>query len=117
MVNVAALAAFGDGATVDKEALAGRGLINAKGGPVKLLGDGEAPKNLKVSLQAASASARQKIEAAGVRDAQQVLADGLSDEIIEWRSLEVFESLASSPNTKVIVTNGETPMLVAPDGN
>ena len=54
-----------DGATVDKDALAGRGLINAKGGPVKLLGDGEAPKNLKVSLQAASASARQKIEAAG----------------------------------------------------
>ncbi len=65
VVNVAALAAFGDGATVDAEALAGRGLINAKGGPVKLLGDGEAPKNLKVSLHAASASARQKIESAG----------------------------------------------------
>ncbi len=57
---------------------------------------------------------RKKIEAAGVRDAQKVLADGLSDEIIEWRSLEVFEQLASSPSTKVIVTDGQTPMLLSP---
>ena len=37
IVNLEALAAFGDGATVDAAALALRGLIRAKGGDVKLL--------------------------------------------------------------------------------
>ena len=55
---------------------------------------------------------RKKIEAEGVRDAQKVLADGLSEEIIEWRSLEVFERLASSPNAKLIITDGDTPVLI-----
>lgn len=67
VVNLAALAAFEEGATIDLEALVGRGLARAKGGPVKLLGNGDAPKNLTVKVQAASASARQKVEAAGGR--------------------------------------------------
>ena len=64
-LNVGALEAFGEGATVDVEALVARGLIHRKGGPVKLLGDGDAPKNLTIKIHAASASARQKVEAAG----------------------------------------------------
>ncbi|MEM9457332.1 MAG: prohibitin family protein [Myxococcota bacterium] len=60
---------------------------------------------------------RKKIEAEGVRDAQKVVADGLSDEIIQWRSLEVFERLASSPNAKVIVTDGSTPVLIEGGAN
>jgi len=65
VVNVGGLAAFGDGASIDPESLAARGLINAKSGDVKLLGEGEAPKNLTVKVHKASASARKKIEAAG----------------------------------------------------
>lgn len=65
VVNLASLEAFGEGASVDFAALVERGIVNAKGGPVKILGNGDAPKNLKVSVQAASASARQKIESAG----------------------------------------------------
>lgn len=57
---------------------------------------------------------RKTIEAAGVRDAQKVLTEGLTKEIIEWRSLEVMERLSSSPNAKIIITNGETPMLINP---
>ena len=45
--------------------LAGRGLVRGKGGPVKVLGVGDAPKNLTLKVQAVSASARQKIESAG----------------------------------------------------
>lgn len=55
---------------------------------------------------------RKKIEAEGVRDSQKIMADGLSDDIIRWRSLEVFERLASSPNAKLIVTDGDTPVLI-----
>ena len=65
VVNVGVLAAFGDGASIDPETLAARGLINRKSGDVKLLGEGEAPKNLTVKVHKASASARKKIEDAG----------------------------------------------------
>ena len=67
VVNVSELADFEPGSTVDVEALAARGLINRKRGDVKLLADGEAPKNLVVKVHAASAAARQKIEQAGGR--------------------------------------------------
>ena len=67
VVNVSELASFEPGSTVDVEALAARGLINRKRGDVKLLADGEAPKNLVVKVHAASAAARQKIEQAGGR--------------------------------------------------
>ena len=52
------------------------------------------------------------IEAQGVRDAQRVLAEGLSPVIIEWRSLEVLENLAKSPNAKLIITDGKAPVLI-----
>ena len=44
IVNLGALAAFGDGATVDAGALAERGLIRGTGGPVKLLGERGRPE-------------------------------------------------------------------------
>jgi large subunit ribosomal protein L15 len=65
IVNLAALAAFGDGATVDPEQLEARGLIKHGRQGVKLLGEGEPPKNLTVKVHRVSASARAKIEAAG----------------------------------------------------
>jgi large subunit ribosomal protein L15 len=65
IVNVAALSALGEGARVDLESLAATGLVNSKGGAVKILGEGEAPKNLKVRVAKISAGARKKIEEAG----------------------------------------------------
>jgi len=65
IVNLAALADFGDGARVDRDALIARGLIAKRGGGVKILGEGDAPKNLTVVAQSISAGARAKIEAAG----------------------------------------------------
>ncbi len=62
VVNVGSLAAFGEGATVDLEALVSKGLIHRRGGSVKILGEGEAPKNLTVRVHATSATARKKIE-------------------------------------------------------
>lgn len=67
VINVATLVVFGDGATVDLAALVGRGLVRAGGGPVKLLGEGAAPRNLTVKVHAASEAARRKIEEAGGR--------------------------------------------------
>ncbi len=65
IVNVGALSCFEDGATIDAEALASRGLIRRRGGGVKILGQGEAPKKIKLKVQRISGGARVKIEKAG----------------------------------------------------
>ena len=62
-----ALAGFGAGARVDSAALVAKGIVRARGGPVKVLGDGDAPRNLTLAVSAVSASAREKTEAAGGR--------------------------------------------------
>jgi large subunit ribosomal protein L15 len=65
IVNVGELARLGDGATVDPESLAKNGLIRGSGVEIKLLGEGESPKNLTIKLNRVSAGARTKVEAAG----------------------------------------------------
>ncbi len=65
IVNVGELARLGDGATVDPESLAKNGLIRGSGVGIKLLGEGESPKNLTIKLNRVSAGARTKVEAAG----------------------------------------------------
>lgn len=55
---------------------------------------------------------RKVIEAEGQRDAQKILSEGLSADIIELRSIEAFLKLAESPNGKVIITNGKAPFLI-----
>jgi large subunit ribosomal protein L15 len=65
-VNVAALEErFEAGAEVTLEALVEKGLIRNTRIDVKLLGQGELKKNLSITVHAASASAREKVEAAG----------------------------------------------------
>lgn len=57
---------------------------------------------------------RKTIEAAGIRDAQKIISEGLSPVIIQWQSIEAFRELAKSPNAKVILTDGNAPMLINP---
>jgi large subunit ribosomal protein L15 len=65
-VNVAALEErFDAGAEVTPESLVENGLIRNTRIDVKLLGQGELKKSLSVTVHAASASAREKVEAAG----------------------------------------------------
>lgn len=55
---------------------------------------------------------RKIIEAQGTADAQKILSDGLNERTIQWKSLEVLGELATSPNAKVIITDGKTPFIV-----
>ncbi len=64
-LNVSRLGVFGEGATVDPAALVEKKLISKKCEHVKIIGMGDAPKKLTVTAHAFSASAREKIEAAG----------------------------------------------------
>ena len=63
-VNVAALNAVEDGATVDTEALKKAGLVKKTGDGIKVLGNGTLEKKLTVKAAAFSESAKAKIEAA-----------------------------------------------------
>lgn len=64
-VNLSALEVFEDGATVDAAALKAKGIIKKADRPVKVLGNGKLTKKLTVKLNAYSASAAEKINAAG----------------------------------------------------
>ena len=64
-VNVAALEVFEDGAEVNAQALAEKGIVKKACDGIKILGNGSLTKKLTVKVNAFSESAKQKIEAAG----------------------------------------------------
>ncbi len=64
-INVSALEVFEDGSVVDAAALADKGIIKKANLPIKVLGNGKLTKKLEVKLNAYSASAAEKINAAG----------------------------------------------------
>jgi large subunit ribosomal protein L15 len=66
VVNVGRLEGlFADGDTVDGDSLKAKGVVKSADAAVKILGDGELTRKLKVNVQKVSASAKAKIEAAG----------------------------------------------------
>jgi large subunit ribosomal protein L15 len=64
-VNVRNLADFPSGSTVGPDEFEIAGVVRGKSGPVKILGHGEVSVKLTVRAHKFSASAREKIEAAG----------------------------------------------------
>lgn len=64
-VNLGALDAFADGSEVTVDALREIGLVKGRFDGVKILGTGEISKKLTIKVDAFSASAKEKIEAAG----------------------------------------------------
>lgn len=64
-INVSALNKFEDGAEVTVAALIVAGIVKNPRDGVKILGNGELTKKLTVKVNAYSASAKEKIEAAG----------------------------------------------------
>ncbi len=49
---------------------------------------------------------RKRIEAQGIRDFQQIVAQGISPQLLEWKGIEATENLAKSTNAKVVVIGG-----------
>ena len=64
-VNVGSLVKFDEGTEITMEALRRHRIVKGPADGVKILGDGELKKRLVVKAWAFSATARQKIEAAG----------------------------------------------------
>ena len=73
IVNVEALNKFENGSVVDIETLKAAKLVRKELDGVKILGNGELTKNLTVKATVFSATAKEKIEAAGGKDRKSVV--------------------------------------------
>lgn len=78
----------------------------------KLQAEQDAMKMVFILQQEKLEAERKIIEAAGTKDAQKILSEGLTDQIIKIRSIEAFIELSKSPNSKVIITDGKAPYLI-----
>ena len=82
----------------------------------KLEAEQQAQRMEFVLEQAKREADQKRIEAEGVRDAQQIIADGLSPSILQFKSIEAFLELSKSPNTKIIISDGDMPMMMDSEG-
>lgn len=58
---------------------------------------------------------RKRIQAEGIRDAQNIISQGLDPMLLQFKAIEAFLELAKSPNAKVIVTDGKgMPLMMDP---
>lgn len=61
---------------------------------------------------------RKRIEAQGIDDFQRIVSEGISDKLLKWKGIEATETLANSPNAKVIVIgSGEEGLPIILGGN
>lgn len=81
----------------------------------KLEAEQDAQRMAFVIQQEELEAKRMLIEAQATRDAQQILAEGLTPMILEFRQIEAMERLATSENSKVVITNGQTLLSVEAD--
>ena len=61
---------------------------------------------------------RKRVEAQGIKDFQNVVTEGISDKLLEWKGIEATIELARSQNAKVVVVgNAKTglPLIFAAD--
>jgi len=60
---------------------------------------------------------RKRIEAQGVRDFQQTVSQGISQQLLEWKGIEATEKLADSSNAKVVIIGNSKnglPLIMEP---
>jgi prohibitin 1 len=82
---------------------------------LKLQSEQEAQQMDFVLLREKKEADRKIIEAEGIKKSQQIIAEGLSPMIIQYKSIDAFKMLSTSPNSKVIITNGKAPFLIGAD--
>lgn len=86
------------------------GLTNAIG--EKLEAEQDAQRMEFVLNKERLEATRRIIEAEGIRDAQKIISEGLSPLLLRFKTIEAFNKLSTSPNAKVIITNGEQPLMI-----
>lgn len=78
----------------------------------KLEAEQQAQRMEFVLEQAKREADQKRIEAEGIRDAQLIISEGLDAKILQFKSIEAFMELSKSPNAKIIVTDGDLPVIM-----
>ncbi len=60
---------------------------------------------------------RMQIEAEAIKNYNRTVSESLSDMLVKWSGVQVLKDLVTSPNAKVIVTDGKSPMIINDRGN
>jgi prohibitin 1 len=72
----------------------------------------EAKRMEFVLLKERKEAERKQIEAEGIRNYQKTISEGLNEMLLRWSGIQALERLSNSPNGKIIVTGGSTPMML-----
>lgn len=84
----------------------------------KLKAEQESQRMQFVLLREKQEAERKRIEAQGISDFQNIVARGISDQLLKWKGIEATEKLASSQNSKIIVIgsgNSGLPIILGGD--
>ncbi len=55
---------------------------------------------------------RMQIEAEAYKKYNNTISESLTDLLVKWNGVQVLKGLVTSPNAKVIITDGKTPMII-----
>ena len=53
-----------------------------------------------------------QIEAEAIKNYNHTISESLSDLLVKWNGVQVLKGLVTSPNSKVIITDGKSPMII-----
>lgn len=51
---------------------------------------------------------RKRVEAEGIKDFQNIVSQGISDKLLQWKGIEATVELSKSPNSKIVVVGNPT---------
>ncbi len=55
---------------------------------------------------------RMQIEAEALKNYNKTIGESLTEMMVKWNSIQVMKGLVTSPNSKVIITDGKSPMII-----
>merc|ERR1712039_225526 len=79
----------------------------------------EAERMRFVIQKAKQEAERKKIEAGGIKDFQNIVTQGISDELLQWKGIEATEKLIDAKNSKLVImgnTKDSLPVLLSNTG-
>jgi hypothetical protein len=55
---------------------------------------------------------RMQIEAEAIKNYNKTIGESMNELLVKWNGVQVLKGLVTSDNSKVIITDGKTPMIV-----
>ena len=80
----------------------------------KLQAEQEAQRMEFVLQKERQEAERRTIEAEGIRDANRIISEGLTPQVLKYKAIEAYRELSKSPNAKVIIGGGDQPIMIEP---